>query len=394
MADRDYPSDYDQSPTAERERQEREERAPGRPNGAEWTAEPWEPIGAWDKTPPKPQEWTVHKLIPRRQVTLFSGEGGAGKGIIGLQLSAAHVLGKEWMHALPEPGAAMVFEAEDEKNQVGIRLGRIAEHYGATFEDLERGGLHYMSLAGKDALLAVERRGIITPTKLYDYILNQASVIKPQTIVFASLANVYAGSEIDRGQVTQFVGLMTRLAIAANGSVILISHPSLTGMANDSGISGNTAWHNTVRSRIYLRGVKGDGSEEAGGVRELQWKKNQYGEMPPSITLRWRNGLFLPDPIKAASSFERAAHEAAVDHVFETLLKRFDGEGRNLSDNVKATTNYAPAVFAEQDEAKLAKATRKDLERAMDRLFKGGAIKVVPYGPPSKGWKKIAIISG
>jgi hypothetical protein len=42
---------------------------------------------------------------------------------------------------------------------------------------------------------------------------------------------------------------MTKLAIAANGAVVLVTHPSLTGINSDSGLSGSTAWHNSVRAR-------------------------------------------------------------------------------------------------------------------------------------------------
>ena len=50
-----------------------------------------------------------------------------------------------------------------------------------------------------------------------------------------------AGNEIDRSQVRQFVGLMRKLAIAANGSVVLLAHPSLAGISSGTGLSGSTA---------------------------------------------------------------------------------------------------------------------------------------------------------
>ena len=111
-------------------------------------------------------------------------------------------------------------------------------------------GLHLMSFVGRDAVLAtVSRTGKVEPTRLYGQILEAAGDIRPKMIGIASSANVFAGTENDRSQVQQFVALLTRLAIAANGSVQLISHPSLTGINSDSGLSGSTAWHNAVRAR-------------------------------------------------------------------------------------------------------------------------------------------------
>jgi hypothetical protein len=66
----------------------------------------------------------------------------------------------------------------------------------------------------------------------------------------AFLAALFALPENDRSQTRQFISLLRRLAIVSNGSVVLLSHPSLTGINSGSGISGSTAWHNSVRSRM------------------------------------------------------------------------------------------------------------------------------------------------
>src|SRR5262249_50984982 len=157
------------------------------------------------------------------------------------------------------------------------RLAAITRHYEISFADLVKGGLHLISLVGHDAVLATcTRNGKIEPTPLYQQLLKAASDINPIEIVIASSANVYAGSEIDRSQVQQFVGLLTRLAIMADGSVVLISHPSLTGINTESGLSGSTQWHNAVRGRIYMKGIKpGEDEQPDTDLRELVFKKNQ-----------------------------------------------------------------------------------------------------------------------
>src|SRR5262249_40125826 len=148
----------------------------------------------------------------------------------------------------------------------------------------------------------------IEPTALYQQILEAVGDIKPIMIGIASSANVYAGSEIERAQVQQFVGLMTRLAIVANGSVVLISHPSLTGISSESGRSGS----------------------------------------PPKIVLRYQNGLSLPVP--GTTSLNQAAKEARADEAFLALLRRFSAANRNVS--YKTSKSYAPALFAKEAEAK------------------------------------------
>ncbi len=117
------------------------------------------------------------------------------------------------------------------------------------FSDVIKGGLQLISFAGQDAVLATANRsGKIEPTALYKQPLEAAGDIKPKMIGIASSANVFADSEIERSQVQQFIGLLTRLGIIANGAVVLISHPSLTGISMDTGLSGNTQWRNALES--------------------------------------------------------------------------------------------------------------------------------------------------
>jgi hypothetical protein len=63
------------------------------------------------------------------------------------------------------------------------------------------------------------------------------------------------------------------------------------------------------------------------------------------------------------------------------LLRRLDGQGRNVSD--KVSSSYAPTVFAAEPEAKSVKANKKAFVEAMARLFAANKIKVVNEGRPS-----------
>src|SRR5262249_37886839 len=152
-----------------------------------------------------------------------------GKSIVELQLCAAHVLGRDWLGSLPEPGSAIYLGCEDEADELHRRLSDIATHYGAQFADLIAGGLHLMSFVAENALLAApDPTGRIVPTPLYHRLLQAARDIKPRHIGLDTSSDVYGGNEIDRGQVRQFIALLRQLAIAANGAVNLLSHPSLT----------------------------------------------------------------------------------------------------------------------------------------------------------------------
>jgi RecA-family ATPase len=246
-----------------------------------------------------------------------------------------------------------------------------------------------MSFAGLDAVLVTaNRNGRIEPTPLYQQLLQAAGDIKPKMIGIASAANVFAGNENDRSQVQQFISLLTRVAMLACGSVQLISHPSLTGIQSETGLSGNTQWHNAVRARYYLKGIKPeDGEQPDSDLREIVFKKNNYGPISESIILRWQHGLFLPVP--GAASLDQAAREDLAVEIFLTLLKRFTGQNRIVCD--KPSVNYAPTLFAREEEAKHVKLSRKNLEVAMRQLFKAEKIWNEPYGKASRQRYRIAI---
>ena len=65
--------------------------------------------------------------------------------------------------------------------------------------------------------------------------------------------------------------------------------------------------------------------------------------------LRYQNGLFLPEG--ATCSLDQLARGAKAEDVFLELLRRYSSHGRNISDKANAN-NYAPTVFAREDEAK------------------------------------------
>jgi RecA-family ATPase len=258
-----------------------------------------------------------------------------------------------------------------------------------TFAEMIAGGLHLISLAGEEAVLAAPTRsGVIEPTARYKQLLQACGDIKPKMVGIASSANVFAGNENDRGQVQQFVGLLTRLAIVSNGAVNLISHPSLSGISNETGLSGSTQWHNAVRARMYLRGVKPEAGEQRDNeLREIVFMKNNYGPVSESIVLKYQDGLFLPLP--GMASLDKAAQEATAEGVFVDLLRRFTRENRFVSE--KTSRSYAPALFAREQEATKHRLGGKTLEAAMRRLFQAGTIWNEPYGKPSRPSFRIAI---
>jgi RecA-family ATPase len=353
----------------------------------------WLDMSCWDGEPIPDRLWSIRDRVPLRQAGLFSGEGGGGKSTIELHKDVAHVIAKDWLGSLPEPGPAFYVGAEDDENEIHIRLASIASHCGVTFADLVRAGLHVLPLLGRDAMLCAVsgKSGKVETTALYRQLFQAAGDIKPKNISIDTLSRAFAGSEINRVEVYAFAMHMQALAAAANGSVTVLSHPSLSGIASGSGISGSTAWHGAFRFRQYLTSVKAEAGEQPdSGLRQLEFKKNQYGPLGETIVLQYQKGLFLPLP--GVTSLDKAAQEARADDVFIALLQRFARENRNVG--VTKGTTYAPALFAREEEAKKAGVRSKDFDAAMLRLLKAGKIMNEPYGKPSRPHYRLAASAG
>jgi RecA-family ATPase len=244
-------------------------------------------------------------------------------------------------------------------------------------------------MLGHDATLcvAMSKGGKVETKVLYRQLYEAAGDIKPKNISIDTLSRAFSGNEIDRVQVYAFANHMQALAMVAGGSVTVLAHPSIAGIASGSGISGSTAWHGAFRFRMYLTSIKPEAGEQPDGdIRELQFRKNQYGPMGEAIALRYQRGLFLP--VAGMSGLDKLAREQKIDETFLSLMSRLESEGRNVSDAAHAR-NYAPACFCREKEGK---GTRKaEFADAMPRLFEAGKIHVEEYGPPSRRFTRLRL---
>jgi RecA-family ATPase len=370
------------------------------PRPPSWRTLPLMNMSNWDCEAVPQRDWVILNRVPAEQFGIFSGEGGTGKSIIELTKNVAHVTGKDWLGSLPEPGPTIYIGTEDSVKELHIRLAAIATYLGVTFAEIVAAGFYVLPLLEENAtLVTMSRGGKIEPTPLYHQIYEMAGDVKPINVSIDPLTSVFGGNEIDRVQVYQFRRYMMAIARASRterrtgavfgGSVTVLSHPSLSGMASGSGLSGSTAWHGAPRFRQYLTGVRAEDPEQPDDdLRQLHFKKNQYGPVGESVVLRYQNGVFMP--VKGVSDIERAAIEAKADDVFILLLKRFTNAGRNVSHKSRSS-NYGPAQFAGQSEAKDARLRKADFERAMERLFEADKIHIESYGREDRDASRLGV---
>ena len=202
---------------------------------------------------------------------ILSGDGGGGKTTIALQLAVAVERGLgEWLGTTTSSGPVIFVSAEEPEAEMRRRLDRVARKLG--IDPAEITGLHFHFAEPEASLLAVASGdGTMSPTPLFQALAAAAEIIRPAILMIDSVAAVFGGNQNDRVQVRSFVSLLRGIARRAGCAVLLLDHPSLTGITAGTGRGGSMDWQNSVRARLHLRSIKDDDAE-----RELEVMKINY----------------------------------------------------------------------------------------------------------------------
>jgi len=262
------------------------------------------------------REWLVDGLVPQKTVTLFGGDGGTGKSLLALQLAVAVSAARQWLGKSVSEGSVIYISAEDDDDELHRRVDDILRADGRTYDDVA--GLTLRSLAGEDALLAIESQVSLMASELFKELDKRAADEAPALIVIDTLADVYPANENDRAKVRQFIGILRGLALKRDCAVLLLGHPSLTGLNSGSGTSGSTAWNNSVRSRLYLSRIADDGYETDPDRRVMTTMKANYGRVGGETHMKWTNGVFVAE--QAATGLDNLAQGAKAQRIFLKLL--------------------------------------------------------------------------
>jgi RecA-family ATPase len=346
----------------------------------EVTALELETPAQWCGVPIPPMRWLATNRIPADDTVILSGDGGGGKTTIALQLAVA-VAGDlgDWLGTTCETGPVIFFSGEEQKDEMRRRLQRVARKRGLEPDDLENLHFHFADL--ENCLLGSARpNGPVIATPLFASIYAAAAAIRPRLLIVDSIAATFCGNQNDRTHARTFVAMFRRLAGALDCAVLLLDHPSLSGMTNGTGRGGSMDWQNASRGRMHLETVE---DEDGGTSRVLELKKINSGAPGERVKMCWEDGCYVLQGSAAAPA--QAAAFNAADQSYLDCLDAMTVQGRHVC-HAKGR-GYAPKAFADMPQAK--GMTWKAFQAAQERLFAAGIIENVPYGPPSKGTKRI-----
>ncbi|MBX3503622.1 MAG: AAA family ATPase [Alphaproteobacteria bacterium] len=338
---------------------------------------------AWQDRPVPPRRWLVPDMLVRGNVTLLSGDGGVGKSLLAQQLATSLALGRPFLGipTQPAPVPVLALFCEDDGDELHFRQDRINARYGCQMRDL--GALTLVSrVAMANELMVFGRNDIGEETALYHQLETRIRESGAQLIVVDTVADTFMGNEIIRPQVRQFLTALRRLALINDGAVLLTGHPSLTGLNSGSGLSGSTAWHNTVRGRLYLTHAPAiDGSEEeSNDARILKLMKNNYGPSGSALKLTWREHVFVPQS-EAPRARTDTVDRLEIDNAVLAGLRKLVGDGVLVPADSHARNGLAVRLRAQ---AACRRWNWHSLIAAQERLVAAGRIVKVELGSASK----------
>jgi RecA-family ATPase len=324
--------------------------------------------------------WAIRDTIPTSQTTLFTGQGSAGKSLVGLQLCAAVALGRPVFGLETTQCKAAYISAEDDDEEHHRRIVRIANAMGVSLEAFTEKFFVKSLIERLDkGMIRIDQDGEATVLRLYHELKSGIEELGLGFVVLDNVAHFFEGNENIRAHVARFVGLLNALALETGCAIVLVAHPNKGGAS----YSGSTAWQNQVRSHILLNIDEADRDR-----RFLIREKANYAGRGEPIVLRFHRGSFrLEDDVPPGESTRSTILDIAHEQRFLACLDRRNIDRQPVSSKLKSRT-YAPKIFAEMREAE--GATTDELSGAMRRLIDDGRIvlRTLNYDKPSSAGHK------
>ena len=290
--------------------------------------------------PDDPPRFVWGQYLPRGVVSMLGAHGGTGKSTIALMLAVAVASGRGELFGQPcDQGRAVFVSLEDGRAIVRHRLATICKEWNIAPELL----VNRLTIAdGTDwpELFSADRDdGQVTPT--YRELRNLAQ--GADLVLIDNASDGFGGDEIKRRQVRAFIRSLAAIAKAENAALLLLAHVDKSTskkLNQDSeGYSGSTAWHNSVRSRLFMERVSD------GGLRIAHQKAN-LGQTAELLNLVWpKDGL----PEVAHTMAPEGLVFANEQHTKNLLrlIAEFGERGEHVTSATTSRTNAAKLLGQE-----------------------------------------------
>jgi len=334
-------------------------------------------LRASDITGPLPERrWLLDQWFPAGAVSMLFGQGGVGKTLLTQQLANCVATGVPFMGIATRRMPVLAVLCEDDALEISRRQLDINEWLGVN-EVVGRGprDLFIWPRVGEDNILVTfPSQGEALAGKFYEELTEQLRAVKGDAeevlLVLDTAADLFGGNENVRREVNTFIKTYLGAFCAHLGAtVIVLAHPSLSGLSSGSGLSGSTAWENSARARAYFHRPE-DGVDD--NLRVLTRKKSNYSVSGSStdVTLIWDAGVYqLPTSPDQVDRIEQRALKKRICEAIDNAQK--DGapfrpkSGRKIRDTL-------PVLLGEQRKVVLHALQSLELEGAVVCDSRGG----------------------
>jgi RecA-family ATPase len=338
-----------------------------------------------------PRKWILPDWIPAHCVTLLHGYGGVGKSLLAQQIGTAAAFEHELLGGTAHACPVLGWFGEDDHDELWRRQEAINVALGINMVDLE-GKLFWRPCPGDDiTLFKASNESDFAPTPMLKELREQIGDLKAKLVILDSATQIAALPEISRPLVTRCLQMLNRLCLEFSTTIQLLGHNNRQG-----DYSGSSAWENRVRSRMHLKRESIDGGERTIIARP----KANYAALEEGIELRWCEGAFQCVDQRCedyGAQLDRQMREGAAEQAFLNALDQLTKQQRPMSASPKAGGSYAPTMIIkarlnagpaprgnlDEVNGNSAPFSKRELEEAMERLFKAGKIRA-----DQQLWKK------
>ena len=192
---------------------------------------------------PRRHQWLIDALWARQAVGIVGGEPKCGKSFLALDLAVAVAAGVPCLRrfAADQPGAVLLFAAEDAGHIVRARLEGIAKAAGARFETLDIAVIDIPALrldhrADRQRLVETVQR------------------IRPRLVVLDPLVRLHGVDENTVADVAPILGFLRDLQRRFATAILLVHHARKSGATRPGqALRGSSELHAWGDSNLYLK---------------------------------------------------------------------------------------------------------------------------------------------
>ena len=275
------------------------------------------------------REWLLDQWFPARAVSMLFGQGGVGKSLLAHQLANCVADGREFLGIQTRAMPVLAVFCEDDADEIKRRQLSINEWLGVNDITSRASDDLYIwpRVGGENGLVTFPADGEDQAGEFFNDICNEITRIKDDAgsdeifIILDTAADMFQGNENIRRQVNTFIKTYCgSLCVNYKASVLVLAHPSLSGMSSGSGLSGSTAWENSARARAYLSKEDDDMDD----VRTLSRKKSNYSASgaQTDVNIIWDQGCFhLPT---SPDHIDKLEKRALKNKIVEAVKQAWD----------------------------------------------------------------------